>query len=129
MLAPERTLAAIEAQRVELTTGLAAQPIAIGVVDAALLLGISRSSLETRLLRPTEPDTEPAIASFLVGTRRLIWSEELVRYCRERTEAARHPPIAPSSPTVLALPDPLPQAVERVFGRSNKRPRLRIPAE
>jgi excisionase family DNA binding protein len=66
--------------------------------QAASLLGICVTSLYRLVL------TDGIIPSFCIGTRRLIPYEELLKFCRERTDgAANMPPSQVSNPSARGI--------------------------
>lgn len=103
---------------VVLRSGREVPVIAVTVSDAAELLGISPSTLRTKLVVPA--DGEPEIASIKLGGCRVIWVGELARWAEAATERGRRP--VASVPVPIA--DVLPQPLERALGRTTKRPRL-----
>lgn len=103
---------------VQLRSGRDVPVIAVTVADAAELLGISPSTLRTKLVVPA--NGEPEIASIKLGGCRVIWVGELARWAEAATERGRRP--APPVPTPIA--EVFPQSIERVLGRTNKRPRI-----
>lgn len=103
---------------VVLRSGRDVPVICVTCADAAELLGISPSTLRTKLVVPA--NGEPEIASIKLGGCRVIWVGELARWAEAATERGRRP--VASVPVPIA--DVLPQPLERALGRTTKRPRL-----
>lgn len=108
---------------VQLRSGREIEPAAVSLDDAAAMIGVSPSFFRRRLAVPA---TGPAaIASFIVGRRRVVAVAEIRRWADAQTEAARQRD-APAP--VATVPDvdetEYPVAVLRVLGRTNKRPRI-----
>lgn len=104
-----------------LRSGREMEPVAVSLDDAAAMIGVSPSFFRRRLAVPA---TGPAaIASFIVGRRRMVGVAELRRWADAQTEVARRraTPITPS-PRIDETEYPV--AVLRALGRTNKRPRL-----
>ena len=86
-------------------------PLAHRPADAARLLGVGLTTFRQHV--------QPTLATFEVGTCVLIPHAELERYVREAPTRAR--PIREVQPPA---PTPLPVAIERALGRTDRRPRL-----
>ncbi len=111
---------------VQLRSGREMEPVAVSLDDAAAMIGVSPSFFRRRLAVPA---TGPAaIASFIVGRRRVVAVAEIRRWADAQTESARQ--VAAPVPTapVVSVADvdesEYPIAVLRALGRTNKRPRI-----
>lgn len=111
---------------VALRSGREVEPVCLTLPDAAEVVGVSESTMRTRLVLPRTG--EPEIASFTVGGCRLIWVGELTRWAESRSTASRTVAVAATPPSVTFEDDPddadLPIAVLRALGRTTRRPRL-----
>ncbi len=110
MMLPRKTI--------QLRSGREQAVICVTCADAAEMLGISPSTLRTKLVVPA--DGEPVIAPIKLGGCRVIWVGELARWAEAATERGRRT----VAPIPAPIADVLPQPLERALGRTTKRPRL-----